>query len=362
MGREIRSRLRRQPLGGYDRGSDPVCRWKTRVRGMASWGNAWRGWFLGLLILPIGVAAMTVPSIAADRGRDEIARVNGVIITRRDFQVEYRQAVDRHAREGQPINEAYIAPVRRAVMRQMIAEELLFQESRRQGIVVTAREVDAAVAAARARFKDDEAFETELARRYMDDARYRRKLHRQQAIDRLITRRLTPSISVAEDDIRRFYDANPQRFQTPEKIRVGHILIRSQPGSEPGQDAAARRKIEMIRDKIAQGEDFAVLARQFSEEPARDQGGDMGYIQRGQVIPEIEAAAFDLQVGETSPIVTSGHGFHLIRVTDRKPARVIAFTEARADIQATLMQLKRDQAVKDYVDALRRKADIRSAY
>lgn len=351
-----------RPPGRYGCGSDPVCRWKTRASGVKPRRKAWPAWPLVLLILLSGGAAMTVPSVAADRGGDEIARVNGVVITRRDFQVEYRQAVDRHAREGQPINEAYIAPVRRAVMRQMIAEELLFQESRRQGIVVTAKEVDAAVAAARGRFKDDKAFEKERASRYMDDARYRRKLHRQQAIDRLITRQLMPSISVAEDDIRRFYDANPQRFQIPEKIRVRHILIRSQPGSEPGQDAAARRKIETIRDKIAQGEDFAVLAKQFSEEPARDQGGDMGYIQRGQVIPEIEAVAFDLQAGETSPIVTSGHGFHLIRVTDRRPARVIAFTEARADIQETLIQVKRAQAVQDYVDALRRKADIRSAY
>ncbi len=351
-----------RPLGRYGCGRDPVSRWKIRASGMNPMSKTWPAWLLALLILLSGGAAMTVPSIAADRGRDEIARVNGVVITRRDFQVEYRQAVDRHAREGQPINEAYIAPVRRAVMRQMIAEELLFQESRRQGIVVTAREVDAAVAAARARFKDDEAFSKELAGRYMDDARYRRKLHRQQAIDRLVTRQLMPSIAATEDDIRRFYDANPQRFKTPEKIRVRHILIRSQPGSEPGQDAAARRKIETIRDKIARGEDFAVLARQFSEEPARDQAGDMGYIQRGQVIPEIEAVAFDLPVGETSPIVASGHGFHLIRVTDRKPAGVVSFSEARADIHETLMQLKRAQAVQGYVDALRRQADIRSAY
>jgi peptidyl-prolyl cis-trans isomerase C len=325
-------------------------------------GRAWRSWLPVLLILLVGGAATTAPSAAADRGRDEIARVNGVVITRRQFQIEYRLAVDRHAREGRPVNEAHLAPVRRAVMRQMIEEELLFQESRRLGIVVTTKEIDAAVAAARARFKDDAAFEKELARRDMDDTRYRRKLHRQHAIDRLISRQLMPSISVAEEDVRRFYEANPQRFQTPEKIRLGHIFIPSAPGTEPGQDASARRKIETIADKLAQGGDFEMLAQQYSQEPQRGQADDRGYVERGRLTPEIEAVAFDLKVGETSPIVTTRHGFHLIRVTDRKPARVIPFAEARAGIRETLIQLKRERAVQDYVDALRRTAEIHSAY
>lgn len=313
------------------------------------------------MVLLVGFSAANAQTSAPDRGFDEIARVNGVVITRREFQVEYRQAVDQHAREGQPINEAYIASVRRSVIQRMVEEELLFQESRQLGIVISTEEIDAEVVAARARFKDKAAFEQELTRLHMDETQYRRKLHRQRAVERVIERLAMPSITISEEEISRFYEANPQRFQTPEKIRLSHILIRIAPGENPDDQTPARLKIEMIKDQLDRGEDFALLAKQYTEEPRREQGGDLGYIQRGQMLPQLEAVAFELEVGEISPILTTVHGFHLMRVTDHTPEEVTAFEDARPDIQRTLTQLKRDRAVRAYIDALREKADIRAS-
>jgi len=314
-----------------------------------------------IMVLLIGFTTAKAQSNAPDRGFDEIARVNGVVITRREFQVEYRQAVDQHAQEGQPVNEAYIAAVRRSVIQRMVEEELLFQESRRLGIVIPTEEIDAEVAAARARFKDRAAFEQELTRLYMDETQYRRKLHRQRAVERVIERLVMPSITISEEEIRRFYDTNPQRFQTPEKIRLSHILIRIAPGENPDDQTPARLKIEMIKDQLDRGEDFALLAEQYTEEPRREQGGDLGYVQRGQMLPQLEAVAFDLDVGAISPILATVHGFHLIRVTDRTPEKVTAFEDARPDIQRTLLHLKRERAVRAYIDVLRNNADIRAS-
>jgi len=334
--------------------------------GLAQWAGALRWTFRqGIWIMLVGllsVSALEAQTVATDRGSDEIARVNGVVITRRAFQIEYRQAVDRHARDGHPINEAYIAPIRRKVVQTMIEDELLFQESRRQGIVVSAAQIDSQVAAARARFDDGAAFEKELARQYMDETQYRRKLHRQSAIAQLIERQVTPSLTVSEEEIRRFFDANPQRYQTPETVRVSHIMIRIPAGSDPQDAVSARRKMETIMEKLAQGEDFAALAKQYSEAPGREQGGDIGYVRRHQMIPELDTLVFDLKTGETSPVVTTGNGLHLVRVVDRRPAQVTSFEDARADIRDVLLQLKRDRAVQDLVAALKETADIRSAY
>ena len=177
---------------------------------------------MGLLMMAllIGFSGAVAQSGAPDRGLDEIARVNGVVITRREFQVEYRQAVDRYAREGQPVNEAYIASVRRSVIQRMVDEELLFQESRQLGIVVSREEIDTEVAVARARFKNEAAFKKELERLHMDETQYRRKWHRQRAVDLVIERLVMPSITISEEEIRRFYDANPKHYQTPEKVRL----------------------------------------------------------------------------------------------------------------------------------------------
>jgi peptidyl-prolyl cis-trans isomerase C len=316
---------------------------------------------LVIMVLLVGATTAAAQSGAPDRGFDEIARVNGVVITRREFQVEYRQAVDQHAREGQPVNEAYIASVRRTVIQRMVEEELLYQESQKLGIVVSAEEIDAEVAAARARFQDGAEFEQELSRLHMDETQYRRKLHRQRAVARAIERLVTPSISVSEEEIRQFYDANAKRYQIPEKIRLSHIVIRIPPGENPEDQTATRLKIEMIKKRLDQGEDFGLLARQYTEEPRREQGGDVGYVQRGQLPPQLDAAAFVLEVGENSPILVTPQGFHLIRVTDRQPKKVITFENARPDIRRTLLKLKRDRALRLVIDSLRQKSDIRAS-
>ncbi len=316
----------------------------------------------GIVMLVMGIMAIEVQAGSLDRSQDEIARVNGVSITRREFQVEYRTAVDRHAQEGNPIDEAHIAPIRQAVIQRMVDDELLFQESQRLGLVVTAEEINREVSAARARFKDAAAFKQELARQHMDETHYRVKLYRQRAIQRVIEQQVMPVVRISDDDLHRFYEANRKRYHIPEKIRLRHILIRAADEGDTVKKNAARRKIEMIRDRLIRGEDFERLAREYSEEPRREQGGDLGYVQRGKMLPQLETVAFGLAVGETSPILTTVHGFHLLHVTDRKPEREVSFKEARLDIQNNLLQVRRELALKKYLEELRKKADIHTAY
>jgi len=311
--------------------------------------------------LLLGAAMAAAQSGSTDRGNDEIARVNGVVITRKEFQVAYRQAVERHAQQGRPVDETHIAPVRRAVIQRMVEEELLVQESRRLGIAVTAEDVDRDMAAARARFANEAAFREELARQHMDEATYRRQLKRQRAIDRLLAQAVDPTVSVSEAEARRFYDANPQRYRTPEKIRVRHILMRKGTGNETETADAAKRSMTAIREKLDRGEDFATLAQQHSQEPTREQGGDLGYIQRGQMLPSIESAVFGLEVGEISPVLVTEQGYHLFQVVDRRAATVTPYEDARTDIEKVLSERKREQAVRIYIDALRKQAEIYAA-
>lgn len=320
-----------------------------------------RSWHWVVLALLLGAVMAKAQSGSPDRRYDEIARVNGVVITRKEFQVAYRQAVERHAQQGRPVDEVHIAPIRRAVIQRMVEEELLVQESRRLGIDVAAEEVDRDMAVARARFANGAAFQEELARQYMDEDQYRHKLKRQRTIDQLLAQEVDPTVSVSEAEIRRFYDTNAQRFHAPEKIRLRHILIRKGAGDETESPGAAQRSIATIREKLDQGEDFATLAQQYSQEPTREQGGDLGYIQRGQMLPSIEPAVFDLEVGEVSPVLITEHGYHLFQVVDRRAATVTPYEDARTDIEKSLLERKREQAVRAYVDVLRKQADIHAA-
>jgi parvulin-like peptidyl-prolyl isomerase len=142
---------------------------------------------------------------------------------------------------------------------------------------------------------------------------------------------------------------------------VRHIVIRKNAEDENTATDTAYRQITMIKEKLDQGGDFAALAEQYSQEPAREQGGDLGFIQHDQMPPLIASAVFDLAVGEISPILTTASGYHLIQVTERLAAKVISFEEARTDIQKTLLKLKQEQAVRAYIDVLRKRADIQAA-
>lgn len=244
----------------------------------------------------------------------------------------------------------------------MVEEELLVQESRRLGIKVSAEEIENDLIRARAQFDNPAEFDQELSRQHMDESIYRRRRQRQRAIEQLLERQVDSSMTLSEEEIRRFYDANSKRYSSPERIRLRHILIRKTPDAEENQDDPAHRKAVEIKAKLDHGDDFASLAEQYSEEPTRAQGGDLGYVQRGQLPLPLETAVFALDIGAVSRILTSEHGFHLFQVTERRPASVTSFEDARVDIEATLGQIKRNRAVRAYIDSLRRKADIQSAY
>jgi parvulin-like peptidyl-prolyl isomerase len=314
-----------------------------------------------VLTLQVGIVLANDQPAMQDRGSDEIARVNGVVIPRSEFQTFYRQAVDRHAREGHPVDETHLAPLRRRVVQRMVEEELLVQESRRLGIMISNDEIDQDMAVASTRFENPAAFRQALERQHWDEIQYRRHLKRQRAIDRLLAREVDPVVTVSEEEIRHYYAANRQRFHIPEKIRVRHIVIRKNAEDEKASTDSAYRQITMIKEKLDQGGDFAALAEQYSQEPAREQGGDLGFIQRDQMPPSIAPVVFDLAVGEISPILTTANGYYLIQVTERLAAHVISFEEARTEIQKTLLQVKQEQAVRAYIDVLRKRADIQAA-
>lgn len=329
-------------------------------RGPAFHRRPW-GLFLLVFLLALGEGSAAAQTAPVDRGNDAMAIVNGVVLTRREFQVVYRQAVDRHAREGRPVDEAHLVAVRRSVIQGMVEEELLFQESRRLGIAIAEVEVEKALAAAREDMGGDQAFTARLSRLGMDAIHFRRRLGRQLAVEQLLAREVGPSVAVSEDEIRRFYEANQARFRMTESVRLRHILVRRGEDGDSGDPGTARVRIETIKAQLEKGADFADVARRYSEEPAAEQAGDLGYVHRGQLLPPLEAAVFDLAPGEVSRILTSDVGFHLFKAIDRRPATTIPIEKARSEIRQELWQKKYEGALQRYLRRLRESAKIQAA-
>jgi len=162
---------------------------------------------------------------------------------------------------------------------------------------------------------------------------------------------LMDRVSVSDEEIRRYYEEHKDLYSTPEERRVAHILISS---SEEGEEAA-EAKAEKVYQELQQGGDFAALAKRYSDDPgSADQGGDLGYIEKGMLDPQFDEVAFSLPEGEVSEPVRTEFGYHIIKVLEVKPAKVKPLSEVRDEIAR---ELKREKAEKLYLDELERLAN-----
>jgi peptidyl-prolyl cis-trans isomerase D len=161
--------------------------------------------------------------------------------------------------------------------------------------------------------------------------------------------KLKGKAQVTPDDLKRYYNQHIDEYRVPEEVKVRHILIKTPPPGADGKPAqkgidTAKAKAEDLLKKIKAGANFAELARRNSEDPgSASQGGELGWIGRGRTVPEFEKAAFSLKPGETSDLVQSSYGFHIIQVEDKHTAHVKTLDEVKAQIEPVLAAEKASQ-------------------
>ena len=143
---------------------------------------------------------------------------------------------------------------------------------------------------------------------------------------------------ITEPEIELYYSQNQYRFEQPERVKLRHILFMTTDKSEE-ETEEARRKAEDVLEQLRAGADFEELAREHSEDPGNaDNGGDLGWVTRGDMVPEFEDAGFALQIGELSAApVKTDFGFHLIRLDDRQSGSIKPLSEVREVIRSDLV-------------------------
>ena len=166
---------------------------------------------------------------------------------------------------------------------------------------------------------------------------------------------------VTDEDIAEFYTANPERFARKENVTARHILLKVEEDASEEARAEAKKEAEAIRKKLAEGADFAELAKAESDCPSKQRGGDLGTFGRGQMVPEFEQIAFSQDIGEISPVVETQFGYHVIEVTGREAAGTQTLDEVSGTIHDRLSAQARNEVFTDYVRGLREDADIEFA-
>jgi parvulin-like peptidyl-prolyl isomerase len=162
---------------------------------------------------------------------------------------------------------------------------------------------------------------------------------------------------VTEAEAKTFYDENIQQFSQPEMVTASHILLKTQ-GKTDEEKAAIHKQMEGILARAQAGEDFAALAKEFSEDPgSKDKGGEYTF-PRGQMVKPFEDAAFGQEDGKISPIVETQFGYHIIKTTDHKEAGTQSFEEVKGQLMEQLSNQKQSEAWQAFQKQMRDSAKI----
>lgn len=225
-------------------------------------------------------------------------------------------------------DSSQIDTLRRQVLDQLIDDKLIVAEAKKQNITVPPaelnRQIDQAIAEAKERIGGEQAFQQQLAKENMTEARLRERykgdIERQMLESRVVQKAL-PKRTVPQAEAEAYYKANRDKFpKVPAQLRLQVIQITPAPDSVTLK--AARTKIEGIRKRIMAGEKFAKLAAELSDDPSSAKsGGDLSFFRRGQMEPTIEDAAFALKDGELSQPIRTPYGYHLVEPIERDTVR-----------------------------------------
>ena len=170
--------------------------------------------------------------------------------------------------------------------------------------------------------------------------------------------KIATATTVTDQDLQAYYDQHRDEYRVPEQVKVSHILIKTPlpaPGAKEDEKAVAdaRTKAEGVLKELKAGGDFAKLAEKYSDDPgSAKSGGDLGWIGRGRTVPEFEKAAFSLGKGQTSDLVKSSYGFHIIHVEDKQEAHLKTLAEVKSEIEEKVKQQKAARATEAAANAL----------
>ena len=175
---------------------------------------------------------------------------------------------------------------------------------------------------------------------------------------RLLRREVKDKIIVSDEEIGEYYNKHREEYEGKESVRMKQLLLLLPPNADITIKTKMKNEALRLRGLIMSGESFDLLAAKYSQGPAAAQGGDVGFIERGTIIPEVEAAAFSLPVEKVSEVIESSLGFHIIKVVDKKGAGLKPIAMVREEIKAKIEDEKLDKKFDEWISSVRAKSHI----
>jgi peptidyl-prolyl cis-trans isomerase C len=288
---------------------------------------------------------------------DPVAKIGATIITRKELDRAFNVLVAQNRIQPGSTPEA-IKEAQKAALDQLIFADLIYQQGLKTPPSDLEKQVEFKMAQNKGKFGSPAEFEAALKESDMTEKDLTEISRKDIVISNYIETKIVPSISLTDDEIKKFYDENKAGLAGEPQVKASHILIGVDASATPEVKAKAKEKAEALLKEIKAGKDFAETAKSSSTCPSKEQGGDLGFFGKGQMVPAFEQAAFALKPGQISEVVETQFGYHIIKLTERKDAEAPKLDEIKEKIAAFLKGQKTQKAVFDYVTKLRKEAKV----
>jgi peptidyl-prolyl cis-trans isomerase SurA len=247
------------------------------------------------------------------------------------------------------------------VLFHLIDQKLVDMQIKRLGVQIPSDEVDKAVARIKQEqgVNNPEDFSAALLKEGLSEAEFRNKIKEQILRFRLISREIGSKIVIPEVRIQEYYQKNKYKLQKTEGVHLAHILLTISEKSSPDEIERQKKKGEELLGRLKKGEDFAELARKFSQDPSATQGGDLGMFVLEEIEPALQKVISVLKPGEFSSVIQSPNGWQIIKLIDIKGAKEVSFDEVRGRIQEQLFQEEVDQRFAQWLQKIKDRSYIK---
>jgi len=309
---------------------------------------------LGVLLLCAPVRAEVVDKI--------IAVVNDEIITLYEFNTAfepYRKNIE-NTYKGTD-KASVMQQTKESFLQRLIDNILMEQEAKKSGagMIVKDEEVMAVLQDVLTKQKISlQEYLKNLAREGNSLESVKKEIRGQMMRARLLRREVKSKILVSDEEIGEYYNKNRQDYEGKETVRIKQLLLLLPPNANETIKAKMKNQALQLHKRVMDGEPFDLLIVKYSQGPAAAQGGDVGFIERGTIIPEVEAAAFKLPVGQVSAVIESSVGFHIIQVLDKKGAGLKPIAAVREEIKTKIEDEKLEKKFDEWIASVRAKSHI----
>ena len=293
--------------------------------------------------------------------KDPVAKVNGEDITKAQVEEAFAAAV-----KASGVKVADLTPDQKLNGYRQILDELIMDKlvgKAAAGEIVSDENINAEITKLKKQFPTEDAFQAQLKEAGQSPEKLRTALRTMLQQQQWMQGQIMGGDNITNADAKKFYDANTEEFKNPETVKASHILFIVNKGDSAEvvkQKESAAKKAEA---RAKNGENFSKLAKELSEEPgAKESGGDLGFFAKDRMVPEFAAVAFGLKPGEISDPVKTQFGWHVIKVTEKKPAGTVPFEEVKDQIIAYLKSAKQREAVQTVLKKLKGSAVIDSTF